>query len=201
MIPNNALSSPALPGTYAGRPADSISGGLLSYSRGGVAIQDPSLGLDFQVWEGRIVGNWVQVSAPNRPPVTFYQGVDLSYVSLAFDRQMQPVIAMVDDGIARLSWYDSVTASRIITQVGAAEILTPLVYYDDIRALQGNTSDVIISYLKNGSLYFRQQRDRYEIEYELKPGAYYRLNKMGMNKGLRLQFELLFSDYKIKDYL
>lgn len=201
MIPNNGLSSPALPDLYEGMPADSTGSRLISYAPGGVAIQDSTKGLDFQIWEARIIGNRVILSAPNTAPFEVYQGVDLTYVSLAFDRQMQPVIAFVDDGIARLEWYDSLTQQRVVTVIGAAEILTPLVYLDDTRRMQTATSDVIVSYLKNGSLYYRQQRDRYEIEHTLSAGAYFRLNKFGMNRGLRLQFELLFADYKTKDYL
>lgn len=201
MIPNNGLSSPALPGLFERRPADSAAGGLLSYSAGGIAIQDATMGFDFQTWEARITGNRIFLSAPNTPAFQIYQGIDLSYVSLAFDRQMQPVIAFVDDGVARLEWYDSLTQQRVVTIIGATEILTPLVYMDDDRVMQSDTADVIISYLKNGSLYYRQQRDRYETEITLSPGSYFRLNKFGMNRGLRLQFELLFADYRVKDYL
>ena len=38
------------------------------------------------------------------------------------------------------------------------------------------------------NLYFRMQRDRYEVEYLLKEGGINRIKKIGMNNKLRLQF-------------
>jgi hypothetical protein len=44
--------------------------------------------------------------------------------------------------------------------------------------------------MRGTSLYYRQQRDRYEVEYLLKTGLNAKLVRVGMNKGYRLQFML-----------
>ncbi|MCO1337134.1 hypothetical protein MO867_22680, partial [Microbulbifer sp. OS29] len=102
---------------------------------------------------------------------------------------MRPVIAYVEAGTAKLYWYDSSAGAQ--TTSTWPGIITPRLTLDDKRSTQTSASDVIFAYLNNGHLYYRQQRDRYEIEYRLQenvnsPG----LIKIGMNRQFRLQFLL-----------
>ena len=84
----------------------------------------------------------------------------------------------------------------ITTNVG--ELIDPRLSFDDKRATQyGANGDIILAYLRSvgGSrgLYYRQQRDRFNTEYTLRTGLpnNTRLRAVGMNRGLRMQFELV----------
>ena len=56
---------------------------------------------------------------------------------------------------------------------------------------QGN-NDIILAYVRAGKLYYRQQRDRYEVEYLLAEEIPAKvLTRIGMSKNYRLQFEFV----------
>jgi hypothetical protein len=59
---------------------------------------------------------------------------------------------------------------------------------DDARDFYNTNSDVIFAYTKNNTLYWRQQRDRYEIERVVGTTAK-KLIRMGLAQTNRLQFE------------
>jgi len=117
---------------------------------------------------------------------------------------MRPAIAYVEDGTPKLNWYDTTIPGQTTTSYPG--IVTPRVSLDDKRMLQSQISDVIFAYIRSeggqNRIFYRQQRDRYTIEYDptedLDPAtrAEYRamvdespgLIKIGMNRQLRMQF-------------
>jgi len=102
---------------------------------------------------------------------------------------MNVALAFVQGGESKFYWYDSNLGAMTVTNFGSS-VITPRVSHDDKRDMQSASSDVILAYVKNSSLYFRMQRDRYQIEYLLKSGDCKGLIKIGMNSKLRLQFLL-----------
>lgn len=86
-----------------------------------------------------------------------------------------------------LYWYDTLAGGSVTTEYSDA--YNPTLSLDDKRMEQSATRDIIFAYLKSGNLYYRQQRDRYEIEYLLKENVSGSLIKSGMNENLRFQFE------------
>lgn|SRR5574341_1721717 len=190
MLPQNVVSSPPVPAPFLA--PDSLDSGLLvSYELGGIALNDPSQGRMVQVWTARIIGQTIRLSAPSVPESTFLTlaGV-LTAVSLAFDSNMQPTLTFTEDGVIKLYWFDTVAGQFVTTNFPAAT--SAKVATDDKRASQVAASDVIFAYTSTGVLHWRQQRDRYTIEYIAGPVPLNgRLRRLGMNEARRLQFEII----------
>ena len=192
-LPQDALSSEPVPGYFLGARAQ-VFPDYIDYADGGVGIQDPSLGLDYQTWTAEIVSYAIEdrvvLSAPTSPETAVYTGDDITEVSLAFDQSMQICIAFVEAGMAKLLWYDTTVSELVVTELGAG-VSHPRVSLDDSREFNRANSDVILAYIKDGALYYRQQRDRYGIERQLSSGPWIALKRIGMGAGLRFQFQVV----------
>lgn len=192
-LPGDGLSSVPLPGHFLGARAQ-VFPDYIDYMDGGVAIQDPSLGLDYQVWTAEIVSDVIEdnimLSAPTFPATTVYTGDDITEVSLAFDQNMQVCVAFVEAGVAKLLWYDTTVSQLVVTELGA-DVTHPRVALDDNREFNRANSDIILAYIRDGALYYRQQRDRYTIERQLSSGPWIALVRIGMGSTLRFQFQVV----------
>jgi len=194
MLPDNELSSEIISGVVIGAKALTNSN-LSDYEDGGVDLNDTSLGLRYQIWMGLLVGDSIVITSTNGHSYTLHSGYGISEFSFSFDQNMRPVLAWVQGGVAKLQWFDSSLGIQVITDLGNT-ILNPKVYLDDKRSLSNNSSDIILGYFKSGNLYYRQQRDRYLIEYLLATDVYTMTNgvrsnelvKIGMAGNLRLHF-------------
>lgn len=164
------------------------------YEYGGVAIQDPSQGYNVKIWTARISqgGKYILIGAPGVAETVWYTSEYgyLTEVSLAFDQNMRPVIAFVELNQCKFQWYDTSIEQQVVTTL-VAGTANPRASMDEKRPYFGTTNDVILSYLRDGNLYVRVGRDRYEVEYLIQediPEGYY-LHKTGRNTGLRFQWE------------
>lgn len=204
-LPDGVLSSETIDAPFIGGRALPVRD-IVDYETGGIGIQDTSEGLMYQTWRARILNNKtdIVVDAENVPATTLISGTNITEVSLSFDQNMRPVIAYVENGTPKLYWYDSTIPGQTTTDYPG--IITPRVSLDDKRELQSQISDVIFAYIRfhegRNRLFYRQQRDRYTIEYdplEGLPGPIqfdYRnmidasgaLIKIGMNRQMRMQF-------------
>jgi hypothetical protein len=155
---------------------------------GGVALNDPSQGLRVREWTLYLEGENVTVSAEDVTPVVLFTGANITELSLAFDQNMNPVVAYVQAEQAKLYWFDPTIPGYTATVID--EAITPRVALDDKRELFEPSSDVILGYIKNGNLYFRAQRDRYLIEYLLKSDVNATLVTVGMAVNNRFKFKL-----------
>jgi hypothetical protein len=190
MIPEQRLSSVIKYADFY--PPDDIDppNSLTDYEMGGRALNDPSAGLRDRVWTAVAdEGGAVRVSAAGVFETLVFTAPGITELSLAFDQNMRPFFAYVQDGQAKFRWYDTVLGANRITNLAAGD-RWPRCTMDDKRlsATQQNMSDVILTYVRDGDLYYRQQRDRYENEYLLHEGVPGRLLRVGMNKINRLQF-------------
>lgn len=188
MLPDNELSSSPVPAVFIGGRALPVRD-TVDYELGGIALNDPSEGLQYQIWRARIEseGAEIIIDAQNVDPFVLIAGVNITEVSISFDQNMNPVVAYVEDGTPKLYWYDSTVPGMVTTSF--ADIVTPRVSMDDKRKSQSQNNDVIFAYMKNSNLYMRMQRDRYSVEYLLaedidSPG----LIKIGMSRQNRFQF-------------
>ena len=192
-LPGDALSSEPLPGYFLGARAQ-VFPDYIDYADGGVGIQDPSLGLDYQTWTAEIVEDVIEdrimLSAPTFPETAVYTGDDITEVSLAFDQNMNVCVAFVEAGMAKLLWYDTTVNQLVVTELGAG-VSHPRVALDDNREFNRANSDVILAYIKDGALYYRQQRDRYGIERQLSSGPWIALVRIGMGSTMRFQFQVV----------
>src|SRR5690554_3165255 len=108
MLPNERLSTkPVAPSEFIGARAV-IYPQTEDYMEGGVAFQDPSRGLNYQVWKAEIitteVNQWIQISAPNTQPIIMYDGLQMTDVSLAFDHSASPVLVFEEKGVTKIHW-------------------------------------------------------------------------------------------------
>lgn len=200
MIPESSLSTQVLPGTYLA-PDDIEITPLDSYSLGGIALQDPSQGLQVQTWHAWIDEDaeniWVE--SPTQVPIILISKPALTEVSLAFDQNMHPFLAFVSLGVASFWWWDSLTSMQTFTVMDAGTV-SPRCTLDDKRPLEIASSDIILAYIYDGSLLFRAERDRYTVPYILYSNVGMlvgnpTINKVAMTNVNRLQFTLLGTLY------
>ena len=156
---------------------------------GGVALNDPSLGRMYKSWTVYYEFGIIFVQ-PNAEPVAFsIAEPDVTSVSLSFDNNMAIVLNWTYTGGAKLYYYDTLTLAYITRDFPG--ITSSRVCVDDAQPFYNQDSDVIFSYIKNNNLYWRQQRDRYDIERLIGAAPGRTLVKVGLNAGNRLQFKLI----------
>lgn len=191
MLPQNVVSDTPVSSTF--QWPDSIDVvPLESYELGGVAINDPSEGRQVQAWLCWVEGNAMKVSPyeSGTPETTLFTfSGEVTMVSLAFDASMAPTVAYEEDGVIKLWWYDTLIEDYRTDSFPDAT--SAGVCSDDKRALQSAVSDVVFAYVADDYLYWRQQRDRYTVEYTAGQAGGGRLRRLGMNTVNRLQFELV----------
>lgn len=166
---------------------------LVSYERGGIALNDPSQGLDVQNWRLESDGSIVRLFSELGSPIELFPDSGIRQLSLTFDQNMRKVVAIEhNSGGVDLIWYDTLSALEETTFF--SDIRTPVVSLDDKRESQSGTSDVIFGYVRNSDnmLCYRQQRERFTVENELVQLApRSRLRNLGMTEQMRMQFEVL----------
>lgn len=191
-FPYNSLSSEPVPGVFLGSGAANILDRLRDYEEGPISEQDPSEGLMYQEWRAYIKDNNIILEADNLPPRVVYEGQgELTDISIAFNQNGNLHYAYVEDDVAKLFWYDTTTSQFEVMTLPAGS-RTPKITLDDKRLTQTTNSDIILSYIKaDNGLYYRQQRDRFQIERLLHPGPFVMIRQMYMNNGWRLQWLLV----------
>ena len=192
-LPEDTYSSLAVSSLFL--PPDDQAGGSLitDYELGGVALNDPSLGLRVKTWRAWFdkSDGWVYLQGGSDTPIQLLQDSSITELSLAFDQNMNVALAYMAGETCKLYWYDSLIEDYTTTTFAGAR--SPRVALDDKRPVLLGSSDVILAYIRAGTLYYLQQRDRYTVEYELRtdiPDSQ-RLRNIGMNRNLRMQFEIV----------
>lgn len=192
MIPGNRIDNRTVLSVIA-YPDNLKEIGLEDAKLGGLDIEDSSEGLLDYVWTatGNAETGDVVLQREGREPVYWYNiGSSCKDLTLAFNQNMQPAIAWQDaEDNLWLRFYDSVSNTYATTSFGIGSC--PRLTLDDKRPNMSATSDVIFGYLRETSLYYRQQRDAFQIERllvdDVSPAT--QLRRLGMS-GLQLQFEL-----------
>lgn len=192
MIPEIRLSTTAVFGPFKW-PIKQREKPLLGYHMGGVAISDGSQGRELKLWTveyDKETGD-VYVYAPGTPSTVLFTAADVEELDLAFDQNMRPVVAYVQAGQGKYYWYDPTIENYTHTSLPSGSI-TPRCCVDDTRREFANISDIVIAYLRSGTLYVRLQSERYLTEHSMQTGlgADARLVDVGMNEKLRLQWLL-----------
>ncbi len=187
MIPNNSLSTPSVYGAYV-YPYNLATTSMLDYEMGPIGLSDPSQGARAQLWKAEVVAGSVSVSASNTPTTALFSTPGVVGICLTFDQNAHPFVAFTDNLGCGYWWYDTQTSAQTIARlpVGCSSVKARL---DDKRPTFIGTSDIILTYLRAGGLYFRQQRDRFNIEYTLTlspPTG--KLVQFGMSSSNRMQW-------------
>lgn len=198
MIPNHVLSTTPVPSNFMPPRTNirfSADTGLKDTHYGGIAIGDASQGYLYQLWTATIKNGDIYLSAPNTPSFKRLAGVNAAWVGLAFDQSANVFITYADiNGNASYYWFDStIPGYRTSTLTGV--IKRPFAALDDNRTAENSNNDVILAYVRAGTLFFRAQRDRFGVEYTLGSApsllgaTVASLVQIGMNHVLRFQFQ------------
>lgn len=196
MIPEQRLSTTPVIGGFidtffTGNP-------LVDVEYGGVALNDSSHGIRVKPWTiryDRSSGD-VILGASGVPEIVLFTRPDITQISVAFDRNMQPVVSFTQANQAKLYFYDDLLPGFVFWETELGTAVDPRVTHDDKRETQSSISDVILAYVRAGVLRYRQQRDRYAVEITppVGPGgsplSTTRLYHVGMNRHGRLQFAI-----------
>lgn len=191
MIPEERISSNPIRGRLL-NPWSRNS--RVSLHRGPVAISDPSRGLAARLWRLRALADGLYIGPVDSPVESLLvpTSARATECSLAFDQLGRPAAAFVEGGVPKLYWYDSVVGEFVVDLLPTG-VINPRLTLDDARQEYAVSSDIILAYVRDGSLYYRQQRDRYTIERLLSSGVS-SLEHVSMNSVYRLQFVVDGSD-------
>ena len=170
------------------------------WEHGGVALGNPHQGYFVHEWRLRYLNSaqarprppGLYLDVPSEPSIhsTLLMRTDnVTEVALSFDQNMRPVVAFVERGRAYLYWHDAAVAKRVKTPLG--QVRSPRLALDDKRHTQTASSDILLFYLSDGYLCYRQQRDRYGIEYILKETTARKIGRVGMGSNMRVHIELV----------
>lgn len=186
MLPNNRLSSLKTPIPFLCPKRDNA---MVAFEWGGLKLNDPTGGLNQQVWKFYYQDRQIRALAPNNPnPFILLENMEgITQIDGAFDQNMRPCVVYVQNGIARLWWYDSQVSKQIITTFNG--VASACLSLDDSRRSQNATSDIIFAYIKDGNLYYRQQRERFAVERLIAENVPGEIWQIGMTSGNRFQFE------------
>lgn len=188
-LPQNAITPVAVVAPFL-EPDASDDEDIQSLESGGFAISNTTEDRLFQTWRAFIDGSNANISPLSGSPVTtFVTATGLDLVSVGFDSNMNPALAYRENGIIKFKWFNTLTG---VFQTDSYPFATSCrVSTDDKRAAQTAASDVIFAYVEAGTLYYRQQRDRYAVRYEVGPAPGLTLIRLGMTENNRFTFELV----------
>lgn len=166
----------------------------ISYHWGPVQVHDTSQGLLVKLWTLRAEGGSAILSAPGSPATTlFTRAVDIDNVNLAFDQNGRATVCFEEEGGgAYLWWYDPVPQEPTFWLIPNA--VTPRITLDDARQFNIGNSDIILGYVRAGTVRYRRQRDRFLDEFtpaqgdDGPPATATGLRHISMNSALRLEF-------------
>lgn len=169
---------------------DDAAGLLFDREHGGIALNDPSMGLHYQAWNVSYVADEVIVTAETTAVATpAFTLPGITELSLAFDQNMNGFIAYVAGGVSWYFWYDPISLQYEHVQM-AAGVTRPRCGMDDKRLQMVDRSDILLGYMLGGSLYYRQERDRYTIErllHDSPVGEFHQVS-MGINNRIHYSF-------------
>lgn len=191
-LPQSQLSATPYPAPFLSPDNHSRTSPLYDMERGGVALNDPSEGINGYDWKVWAEINVIKIArAPyDNPTTVITTAAAIYWISLAFDQNMRPTIAYMESNKCMLYWYDTVTASPKFSAF--ADCTSPMLCMDDKRDGADSYNDVLFFYLRAGRLWYRMQRDRYNVEYDLGevPTWANRIDQVGMSTNGRLQVRL-----------
>ncbi len=192
MLPDGRLSTTPVLSPVMGGRIGAIGTENMDTEDGGIALQDGSSGMLYQVWEGTVIRNnddndEITLTAPNQEdPTIIYTGYHITDLSFTFDTNMRPAATFKENGVLKLLWYDPTIPGQVVQNFSFGS--SALVFLDEKRPRQTGVSDILAFYIRYQHLCVRQQRDRYGIEYIVQPDVGHRkLITIGMGTNLRLQ--------------
>ena len=187
MLPNNQWASqPVVDDIIAPRDKAKVNP-TTSSDNGPIAIQNTSKGLMAKIWTASY--NSVTGSVTLQDGTNLFTDVNLKELSLTFNQTGNPFVAFRSATRIKIWWYDSLLSNYTIKDVAAGD--QPFCYLDERRPEFSANSDVFLLYHRNGEIFYRLQRDRFDVEYStgIIGGADIVIECFGMAKNNRLQIK------------
>ncbi len=191
MLPDNVASTLAVVSNLL-HPDSNARSALVDWEQGGIAINDITQGMQVTTWKCFVAedSDNVMLQPGDGEPIFLAQISGIEELAISFDQNMRPVFAYRTGTNIYLYWYDADTSAFVTTNFGTGR--NPSLTLDDKRSFNVSNSDVIFGYIRGSGLYYRTQRDRYQIERQLHSAASdLTLVNVGMNRNLRVQFNLI----------
>lgn len=144
---------------------------VFAESLGGSTLNTSTSDLTERWWVTYQVGQNVVVAGQmgavySNELVIFQEPEQIIDISLAFDQLNRPVIAYkLLDSQVKLYWYDSVLGDQTVSDITVGS--DPFVLFDYPKRPFEQFADVLLFYVKNNRVYWREQRDRYQTEREV----------------------------------
>ena len=143
---------------------------LEDWARAGVDLLDGTQGLDKKNWHGFLEDEYICVEADGVPKTQLYRvGKGCEWISFSFDQNMFFCVAYQIGNMAFFYWNNVALHEYELIELG--EAIHPTVRLDYVRDVGKGDSELILSYIKNGDLCIRVQRDRFTKEYNVNRNA------------------------------
>lgn len=187
MIPNNAVTTTPVPAKFK-NPYNLPVSALSRACRGGIALNDASKGRDYQNWYVWYDGATI-FYGPEAPTLVAAGSLgiaNVTQVSMAFDNNMNPILAWMDATGAHIRYFSGTTSTYVVLDVPGAT--SCLVAVDDSRNFYNANSDAVFAYTISTGLWYRYQRENYATPRQASTSVK-RLLRMGMGSQGRFQFE------------
>lgn len=138
---------------------------LVDYERGGVAIGDASLGVDYQGWVSSYDGANIRVGPHDGESTPIIAVPGVVRTALAFDLLMRTHLGYTVGTSSFLYWFDSVAGQMATMEFpGVTDICMTL---DERRSVYSGQADIVVSYSRARRIYTRIQRERFQTEHLL----------------------------------
>ena len=187
MLPNNQWASqPVVDDIIAPRDKAKVNP-TTSSDNGPIAIQNTSKGLMAKIWTASY--NSITGSVTLQDGTNLFTDVSLKELSLTFNQTGNPFVAFRSATRIKTWWYDPLLSNYTIKDVTAGD--QPFCYLDERRPEFSANSDVFLLYHRNGEIFYRLQRDRFDVEYStgIIGGTDIVIECFGMAKNNRLQIK------------
>lgn len=188
-IPGGNLNFTATPqvGVFL-PPNDTAYNPLTQIINGGIALNNPTQGREYQLWEVFYDSGDIKMKPVTGSVEFTYTAPNATIISGAFDQNMAAVVAYVDTSNVATIYYFGPSG---YTTLSVNDVSSMRLVVDDSRDYYSAGSDIFFCYVKNDVLCYRIQRENYANEYQIGPAYGKTLKRVGLTDKNRVQFELL----------
>lgn len=171
MIPNNLWSADANQqqiNTFGIPKPDYTTANSHDIELGPLELNNSQNSLAKSYWLFEVVEGVVQLSKFNEDntlgsPVALFASGETHKLSGTFDQLGKPLVFYDTGTELRLWWYNPLIEGHTTTVFGVGK--HPFATFDIRRFTGYQNSDALLFYVRDGAIYYRVQRDRYDIEY------------------------------------
>ena len=187
MLPNNQWSSQAVVDDLLNPRDKKKINATTSSDNGPIAINNTSRGLMAKIWTASY--NNVTGLITLQDGTKLFTDVNLKELSLTFNQNGDPFIAFRSGTRIKIWWFDPLLSNYTIKDITSGD--QPFCYLDERRPEFSANSDVFIIYRRAGEIFYRLQRDRFDVEYStgIVGGTDIVIECFGMAKNNRLQIK------------